>query len=213
MKAFTAVVTLIVLLSACFSPCYAEDFQLRNSILFGDDIKTIKGKETLSFDSQYENIIWYKGTVAGLDNTSVRYEFDETNGGLVDMQYAFQSNSSKSISDANYKTVHDSLIRQYGQPLSYEHTIYSSVIAHYVAQLMPAQEKGGGASLTDWIGWVVDCDGYSVKIDLIKYAVKRNKSSAIEYAFDVGYKYFTQKDIDEKTEKKQQENSEVDGDL
>ena len=90
MRNFCSLVLVFILLFVSYT-AFAEEFTLRNGIVFGDTLEAVKQKETLTIQSDSEdktNNVWFDGTIAGMDG-SVRFDFNEDSGKLTDMLYSF----------------------------------------------------------------------------------------------------------------------------
>ena len=112
MKRVTSLVLVCILLFGCLSGAIAEDFQLRNGIQFGDDLETVKSKETLTIQdgsTDKTNKVWFDGKIAGIEG-SVRYDFDEETGKLIEMLYIFDETTSKDTVDSNYTTLYQRIL-------------------------------------------------------------------------------------------------------
>ena len=113
MKRVTSLVLVCILLFGCLSGAIAEDFQLRNGIQFGDDLETVKSKETLTIQdgsTDKTNKVWFDGKIAGIEG-SVRYDFDEETGKLIEMLYIFDETTSKDTVDSNYTTLYHTILK------------------------------------------------------------------------------------------------------
>lgn len=213
-------ICLIVMVSMLFSQfALAEEFSLRNGIVFGDTLDEVKQKETLPIESSSEDKtdkVWFEGTIAGMEG-SVRFDFDEETGKLTDMLYSFDSKSDRDFIDSDYSTLYKSLNRKYGTPLgNTSGSLYiitgpaienaATIIALYKYLLE------GTGDFRDYDEWVVEADGYKVKIDLVSYYV-RDSDYKYSYYNAVSYHYFTDDDYTAAIEGKLEENAAVDNDL
>ena len=171
---------------------------------------------TIQDDSKDKtNNIWFSGKIAGIQG-SVRYTFDEESNGLIDMQYSFDSKTNKDFIDADYSTLYKSLVRKYGNPLGNTGGSFNLITGSayddsllYIAFYMLLD---GAGDLRDYDEWIVNCDGYNVKIDLISYYV-RNKNFDYTYHNKLSYHYFTDQDRLNALNDKLEENATVDNDL
>ena len=194
-----------------------EDFQLRNGIVFGDTMDIVKQKETLpEINYENESELQYEGTIAGIDG-SVEYYFDEENGKLTDMLYSFSAYSSRDFMNSDYSKLKESLLRKYGTPLG---NIGGDL---YLITGKAPDEFGafvgtyifffnGDGDYVDYDEWIVNCNGYNVKIDLIS-AYARDKSYNYHYEINLSYHYYTDADYMDEVQKIQEENAAVDNDL
>ncbi len=218
MKHIISIVLVCILFLGCINVAAAEEFQLRNGIHFGDDLETVKSKETLPIRNSSKddtNDVWFDGKIAGIEG-SVRYTFDEENKGLIDMQYSFDSNSNKDFIDSGYSTLYNSLVRKYGKPLGNTggnfDMITGSAFDSCVQTIALYMYLSGTGDLRDYDEWIVECDGYNVKIDLISY-YRRSKDYDYYYQNVMSYHYFTDQDRLDAINKKMEENAAVDNDL
>ena len=214
--------TILLLLTAMIvfscQHCLAEDFVLRNGILFGDSFDTIKQKETLTFYSEEDDKseLQYKGKIAGIDGR-VFYYFDIETGKLTDMLYKFDSESSKDPIDADYSTLYSSLVRKYGTPLGNTggslNIITGKAIesgAGYIG--FYKYLLNGDGNYRDYDEWIVETDDGSVKIDLFSFYVRSKDYDYYFYNY-LSYHYFTIDDLANALQEKIDENTAIDNDL
>jgi len=218
MKRVTSLVLVCILLFGCLSGAIAEDFQLRNGIQFGDDLETVKSKETLTIQdgsTDKTNKVWFDGKIAGIEG-SVRYDFDEETGKLIEMLYIFDETTSKDTVDSNYTTLYQSLVRKYGNPLGNTggsiYTIIGSVFEYWALHKWLTELLDGKNDYRDYDEWIVNCDGYNVKIDLVSW-YDRDSSFNYTYTNGISYHYYTDEDLLNKIQEKMDENAAVDSDL
>ena len=217
MKKLVAVfLVLVMAVNLCGMAC-ADEFKLRNGILFGDTIDDIVAKEkTLTRESDTSNS--FKGKIAGYSDAECTFGFDD-DGKLVTMNYSFSSDICTSRDKMNevYKTIYESLNRQYGSPLGYTggscYLITGPAFTSMAVWVYWLGELDGCAGdYTDYDEWVVDADGYHVKIDMISYYYRDNKYN-YQYMVNVSYKMFTDDEYAEALSEKQGEREEVDNDF
>ncbi len=196
-----------------------EEFQLRNGIVFGDTLDVVKEKETGTIQDgsvDKTNAVWFTTPIAGMDG-SVRYDFDEETGKLTDMLYSFESTTDKDAVDNDYSKLKSSLVRKYGSPLGNTggslHLITGLAI-EYSASIIGLYRYllEGGGDFRDYDEWIVDCNGYNVKIDLTSYYV-RTKDYDYTYYNNISYHYYTDEDYLNALQEKQDENAAIDNDL
>lgn len=167
---------LIVYLVLFSSIGIAEDFTIHSGVMFGDTKEDVSAKETLTFKkfNEDKNIFEYGGTVAGIDNTTIYYYFDNDNK-LIDVFYAFPDSRSIGINNviAEYEQLAEALKSKYGNPIDTDSTVYELVCGKYYSIIkendafhikMGHPESNANR---EHIAWVVPYDGYNVKIDLI----------------------------------------------
>ena len=217
MKKLILVVLLVILAMSVLSISYAEeDFKLRNGILFGDTIETIMEKEN-TLTRQGEDSNWFDGKIAGYNNESCGFYFDD-DGKLVSMDYSFTKNctSRESMNDV-YSKLYQSLNRQYGKPKGNTggttYIITGPAIDRMALSVyLLGSLDGYKGDYLDYDEWVIECSGYSVKIDLISYYY-RNEDYDYTYCVDLSYHKFTDADLDAAINEKREEQNEVDSDL
>lgn len=214
------VLCLLVLVSMLFSgSALADEFVLRNGIVFGDTLDIVKQKETLTIQSSSEdkdNNVWFDGTIAGMEG-SVRFDFDEETGKLTDMLYSFDSKTDKDFVDNDYSTLFQSLSRKYGTPLGNSGGslhIITGLAIEYPATIIGLYRYliEGAGDFRDYDEWVVEADGYKVKIDLSSYYV-RDKDYNYTYYNALSYHFFTDADYAAAIKGKMEENAAIDNDL
>ncbi len=195
-----------------------EVFQLRNDILFGDTLEIVKQKETLPIQSgsaDSTNDVWFTGTIAGMDGR-VCYSFNEETGGLTDMHYEFSTSSGKESNDNTYKKLSDGLIRKYGEPLNNPdgslYIITGKAFEHVSILMAVLRMLSGRGDILDYDEWIVDCEGYHVKIDLVSYYGWTSSTGNIYYS-SVSYHYYTDEEVMDELQKKTDENAAIDNDL
>jgi len=195
-----------------------DEFTLRNSIQFGDDSETVIKKETLEFESESKQklelmgnefrdsyIDTKEGTIAGIDGGSARYYFLDDS--LVEMSYTFQNFDEKADMEASYSTLYDGLVRKYGKPLNNKNETIHAITTASLENAIALTSAFNG-DYTDYDEWVVDCGDYKVKIDIIEFTMGDSY-----YHINLGYRKFTDEDIDRFLEEKQRQQDIVDQDL
>lgn len=204
-----------------------EDFVLRNGILFGDSMEDVLSKETFTIDkivdtveednnSQYPyTITTKKGTLAGINDSTITYKFNREKQ-LREVVYSFRSSSYKDFIDSDYNSVNSGLIRKYGKPLGYSngdcYVFTGSALenAALVAYLYDMMGKYG--DLRDYDEWDVELDDYHVKIEQVEYYCGL-KYSELSYSHSMSYTYFTDEDLENELNEKQEEKDTVDNDI
>lgn len=210
---------LLVFVFAIFmcTTAFADGFTLRNGILFGDKMEDILAKETkLVRESEDSN--WFKGTIAGYSGAKCGFYFDD-DGIMYAMDYSFDSDVCTSRDRVNdvYKTLYDSVVRQYGKPLGNTggtvHLITGPAIDKMAmwVYLLGALD-GNKGDYYDYDEWTLNYDEYHVKIDLISYYY-RDSDYNYSYYVDLSYKKYTDEDFDAALKEKQGEREEVDSDI
>ena len=218
MKQIISILLTAILLLGCCVSALAEEFQLRNGIMFGDTLEAVKSKETLTIQSSSvdkTNNVWFDGKIAGMDG-SVRFDFDEETGKLTEMLYSFKTRSTKDSVDSEYSTLYQSLVRKYGNPLGNTggnmHLITGEAIESAATIIALYMIIGGTGDFRDYDEWIVDCGSYNVKIDLISYYY-RTKDYDYTYGNKLSYHYYTNEDYLSAIQDKLNENAAIDNDL
>ena len=203
MKRMVCLMLVMLVLAGMGIFASADDFQLRNGILFGDSEEEIRNKETLEIgesssserDDGTKYIYSDEGMIAGFDDANVNYYFKDNE--MYDMEYEFYTDKE------NYKTIYDTLYKNLSK--KYGNSIKALDDGHFVkteAQNMDnyfilavAAYGGGIADLSDVDEWVVKCDDYYVKIEMrySYYAFKSSKDLA--YTVYVDYMKYTNDDL------------------
>ena len=219
-KSLVLLLALVLLMFISVNAFSENDFQLHNGVLFGDTLETVKAKEegTLTIQSDSEektDKVWFDGTIAGMEG-SVRFDFDEKTNTLTDMLYSFDSSSNKDSIDNQYSKLRDSLIRKYGTPLGNTggtlHAITGTAIEYAATLILLYQYIEGDGDLRDYDEWIVDSNGYHVKIDLVS-VYYRTKNYDYTYLNSLSYHYYTDEDLINYLNEKQAENDIIDNDL
>ena len=194
-----------------------SEFKLRNGILFGDTMETILEKET-TLKRESEDSQWFKGRIAGYEGAECGFILDD-DGKLADMTYSFGDDVCTSRDSMNevYKTLFSSLNRLYGKPIGNTggttHLITGNAIDRMsIFVYLLGSLDGYSADYTDYDEWIVDCDEYHVKIDLISYYY-RDSNYNYSYRVDLSYHRFTDEDLQKAMDEKNGKQQEVDNDL
>lgn len=209
----------VLLALSCMSFALADDdFTLRSGIKFGDTMEDILAKETTLVRTTDESNFTFTGKIAGYDDAGCIFYFDD-DGKLIDMDYTFINLcTSKDTTNDVYKKLYQSLVRQYGSPLGNTNGSCNLItgkamenMALWVYFFVPLMDNFAG-NYIDYDEWIVEADGYSVKIDLISYYV-RDATYKYQYFLDLSYHYFTDADVEEARNEKQSAQAEIDSDL
>lgn len=217
-RCFSILLTLILIIGICPSVLADDGFTLRNGILFGDTMDTILGKETkLTRESDDSN--WFKGSIAGYSGAECGFYFDDDDK-LESMCYNFGSSvcgSSRDTTDSVYKTLYDSVTRQYGKPLGNTGGKCYIITGPAVEQMsvwvyLFGSLDGCKGDYIDYDEWTLPFDDYNVKIDLISYYY-RNKDYEYSYYVSLSYHKYTDADVDTQIQEKQDERDAVDVDI
>lgn len=211
-----AIILAVMLLSLVGTGFAEEDFSLRNGMHFGDTMDTIKGLETLELSSESDTTLFFgRGMIAGLDNSQVRYHFNE-DGYLDDMRYDFPNKNSRDSIRTDYDSINSGLSRNYGTPLGNTggslYLITGSAIDSCATSVVLYQLMSGTGDIIDYDEWVIDKGNYSIKIDHIMWYI-RDKNYDYTYHHSLSYHYFTNEDLSNAVQEKIDENAAIDSDL
>lgn len=196
MKKIVAVLLAAVLALAACSALAAGDFPLRDGIRFGDTLDDINRKITLTLEDGSKgktNKVWYTGDIAGIHGEA-RFDFDESTGELTDMLYTFETKEQLPPTQSEYNLLREGLIRKYGEPLNNpdgkRHEVTGTAFEHAETLIrLWTQMLSGGGEILNYEEWIVEADGYSVKIDLVCYHY-RNSGDTLYYSNDISYHCF-----------------------
>lgn len=209
-----SVVAVFMLVLCLTVPAFADEFTLRSGIHFGDTIEDIVAKETtLTRTSETSNS--FTGKIAGISDSTCDFVFDDNNG-LISMVYEFDC-FSKDILNTNYKTLYDSLVRKYGKAEGNTGGNCELITGPAITRMalwvyLFGELDGWSADYYDYDEWIVDCDNYHVKVDLVSYYY-RNSDYEYTYTIDLSYHKYTDADYQEALNDKKNEQEEVDNDL
>ena len=218
MKKFVPLLILSFVLICLVGNAIGDEFQLRNGINFGDTLDVIKQKETMDFESVTDDntMAWFKGGKIGGIDGQVRFGFKDGTGKLTDMLYAFDKKEEKDYVDSEYSKLKNSLVRKYGDAIGNSggslHIITGDAFDYSATIIMLYQYIKGAGDFRDYDEWVVYCDDYNVKIDLVSYYY-RTKDYDYSYQNLISYHYFTNNDYLDAIKEKQDENDAIDNDL
>ena len=214
-RIISALLCLSILLTLPLSSL-AEEFTLRNGIMFGDTMDDILAKEkTLTRKEDDSN--WFTGKIAGYNDADCGFYFD-AEGKLKSMDYDF-SNSCTSRESTNevYKKLYNSLVRQYGKAKGNTGGSCELITGPAMTNmaiwvyLLGSMDKCAG-DYYDYDEWVIDTNGYHVKIDLISYYY-RDSDYEYSYFCDLSYHMYTDQEYADELQQKRDEQNEVDDDL
>ena len=225
---FGAVVSISVLTIGLASAAYAGEteaatdvFTLRNGITFDDNVEDVKSKETLKVKEERDeetnkpSLSVENATVAGIDDTTILYLFDDDER-LQEMSYRFDSTDFQDIMLSNYEDLYDGLVRKYGEPLGYtngdSYLIVSDAFELAAFMYMFFDMGGGVGDYDKYAEWVVEGPDYNVKIDIMGFHYGSSYSD-VSYNLYLSYRRFTDDELKEKQQEKQDKRDTVDNDL
>ncbi len=191
---------MLVCLSAPVS-AGSEPFELRNGIVFGDSLGTVKQKENFPIEQNQEektNAVWFQGRMDNGHNAEIRYDFDENTGMLTDLLYAYEYSADINAIKSEYSMLVLDLIGKYGLPLDFSDGSVSIITGAAFEQagflIYIFTSSAGTGELLDYDEWIVPCDGYYVKIDLVSCAYGNGNAAECRYQNLASYHYFTDAD-------------------
>lgn len=221
MKKWLALLMACMMLMGC-ACASAEEFSLRNGVMFGETMEQVKAKETLAVNDELgdeHNLYTVKGTVAGISNVNLWYRFDETTGELYDVRWELPNVTSADTNDSNYDKLYDAMVKKYGKPLGFSdgncYIITGSALSGAVTLTMLYSElfDNGVGDLLGYAEWDIDVgNGNHVKLEIAKYYYGTSYSTR-EYSINVGYSCFTDADLEEARQEKRNETDAVMNDI
>lgn len=166
-------------------------FTLRNGIRFGDSKDTVRKEEVFSLDKTSSSTFAGKGNIAGYDNSTVVYHFDDSNR-LTEIVYWFEDTKDQNLSRDRYETIYNGLAKKYGAPLDIAegefYPLTTSAFDYYNNTAAIVAFTGRIAELERYDEWLVpDGDG-SVKIDLVSTCY--GSADSLNYILHLAYKHF-----------------------
>ena len=119
--------------------------------------------------------------------------------------------------DSDYSKLKEGLLRKYGTPLGNTDGFFYLITgkALYQSNVILSTDSfffNGDGDFADYDEWIVNCNDYNVKIDLISF-YSRRKGYDYQYKLHLSYRYYTDVDYLDKLQKKQEENAAIDNDL
>ena len=222
MKKVLSVFLALQMLLMIAYPALAEgEFVLRNDIRFGDTMAQVRAKETLGIaeDEGDEDTFWTNhGKVAGFDDVQVMYNFDE-NGKLYEVKWVLSNRTNADSSDTDYSKLEKAMREKYGTTLGLTngdcYIITTSALESAVTLygLYTMLFDNGVGDMRDYDEWDYEySNGHHVKIELAQYYYGASYSER-EYGINVGYKYFSDADLEAARQEKQAESSAVMNDI
>ncbi len=210
---------LTVMLIVLSLPSLAEDFTLRNGIQFGETMEQVKAKETLGVNANNADETHFetqKGTVAGFDDVSIIYTFDEDNQ-LNEVIWCLSITTSKDTTDIEYEKLENALKNKYGTPLGYSggdcYIITGKALTGAISFIGLYKLLDGVGDYCKYAEWDYEyTEGNHVKIEIIQYYFGENYSKR-NYQVRVGYKYFSDEDLAEAMQEKQEDNEKIMNDI
>lgn len=220
-KVFALFLTLCLLLVMVTSVIAEDKFSLRCNIHFGDTMDEVKAKETLGFDKETEDTLeTSKGILGGVDGSYIRYCFKD--GKLTEALWFLNAGSygsySQDVVKNDYSKIHDALIQKYGSPLGYTngdcHIITGGGIDGVANLTYLSQALGGGGDVLDYDEWIVNSEGTEkVKIDMAFGYYYYDSILNKKYVFQLSYKAFTEEDVNNALQEKEDANSAILNDI
>ncbi|MDO4492525.1 MAG: hypothetical protein Q4C53_01410 [Clostridia bacterium] len=212
----------VLLVLAMAFPAFAEEFALRNGILFGDKKEVVFQKEkTLKRESSDSN--WFQGKIAGYVGASCGFYFDNEDK-LESVCYSFGPAVCYNSDEMNsvYKTLTESLKRKYGNPIGNTGGLVEPITGPAFESLKEWYDimykfwDNGAVDYINYDEWAVDCGNYNVKIDIVSFYVRKENYN-YQYFVYVSYHKYTEDDYKEAANeaamKANKEREEVDNDM
>lgn len=219
MKKCILLLSIVLMTMLLLVPACADDvFSLRNGIQFGDTKEQVRAKETIEID-EYScsdtRIKTKKGTVAGIDDVYVTYEFSDDNK-LIEVTWSCMKFSDdlfgKEYIDSSYDKIKSAMQSKYGEPLPTSNGNFYVIRGSVSNAALYGPLLDRKYSLRDYAEWDYEYQaGEHVKIEIVKdwwYSTSFNT-----YALQVGYKHFTSEDLDNARQEKESKNKEVLNDI
>ena len=170
-----------------------SEFQLRNGILFGDSMPSVKSKETFpARNSGGKDYLSYYGDINN-NEADICFHFDES-GKLYDVNYFFLFRNENDC-ETNYSFLYEEIIQKYGAPLEKTDSTYPIVGSAYdtFAEMKERNESFGGECTRErYDEWIIDDANGHVKIDLLSYHA--NSKYSDNYATVLSYRHYTDDD-------------------
>lgn len=217
-KILSMIMAMLLLWSFAISAFAEDEFILRNGIRFGDTKENVRAKETIAIAEEKEdaNEIWtIEGIVAGIEKVKIVYIFDEKDK-LIEVRWQLPEKTNSDSSDNDYFKLKKAMTEKYGIPLG------NTSGDCYIITTTALSGAAGWVSLCAMIG-VGDIANYDewnyeyqnnqhVKIDLVQFYSGANYSSR-QYDIWVGYKHFTDEELNTAKQEKEEENAAVLNDI
>ena len=219
MKKCILLLSIVLMTMLLLVPACADDvFSLRNGIQFGDTKEQVRAKETIEID-EYScsdtRIETKKGTVAGIDDVYVTYEFSDDNK-LIEVTWICTMFSDdlfgKEYIDSSYDKIKSAMQSKYGEPLPSSNGDFYVIRGSVSNGALYGPLFGKKYSLRDYAEWDYEYQtGEHVKIEIVKNWMYITDFTA--YEIHVGYKHFTSEDLDNARQEKESKNKDVLNDI
>ena len=220
MKKMLSIIMAMLLLWSFTVAAHAEnEFVLRNGIQFGDTKEEVRAKETIEINEEEgnENQIWTKeGNVAGFEGVNLLYVFDDEDK-LIEVKWQLPESSYSDTSDSIYSKMKKALSEKYGTTLGYTNGDFYIITTTAVtgAAVFAGTYKlvGKYGDLRDYDEWDYEYqNGQHVKIDLIQFYTGATYNS-LQYRVWIGYKHFTDEELNAAKQEKEEQNAAVLNDI
>ena len=159
-------------------------FSIRNGIVYGDSINTVKEKEELGIaEETSSSLTTIEGTIASIANSTITYSFS-ADGSLYDVLMDFGVHIGKPQQAISaYNTVFEALCDKYGEPfgqnLSTWYVIYGSAVEDYSRNASFLKNIGLTPALQGSAQWILRYEDINVKIDLLRHGPNGPNSSDV----------------------------------
>ncbi len=218
-KMLSMLMTMLLLWSFAGAAHAENEFVLRNGIQFGDTKEEVRAKETIAINEEEgdEQSLWTEeGSVAGFEEVVICYVFDDEDK-LIEVKWQLPESYYSDTSDSIYSKMKKALSEKYGTPLGYTNGDFYIIttIAVTGAAVFAGTYKlvGKYGDLRDYDEWDYEYqNGQHVKIDLIQFYTGATYNS-LQYRVWIGYKHFTDEELNAAKEEKQEENAAVLNDI
>lgn len=219
-KLLSTIMAMLLLWSFAVSAHAENEFVLRNGIQFGDTKEQVRAKETIAIDEKKskEDSLWTEeGDVAGFEGVTILYRFDDEDK-LIEVKWTMPHRTSSDTSNSDYEKLENAFQQKYGTPLGYSNgewyiiTTKAFENAVLVVTLVPSVDESG--AISHYSEWDYEYQkGQHVKIELVQYYIKNNNIGGAIYMFEVGYKYFTDEELNAAKQEKEEKNAAVLNDI
>ena len=163
-------VLIFFLISIVFSASssLAESFELRNGITFNSSREEIKAKEQLPLQREAKKWIRFgPGTIAGIENSTVEYDFNDENH-MTNIHISLNLKQSQFGWISAFNDVNLILQKKYGDPidLDFEEMYpYRGKGAETLEQLIEVTVAFGGSYEYLYNEWAIETDEGLIKIE------------------------------------------------
>lgn len=221
-KLLSTIMAMLLLWSFAVSAHAENEFVLRNGIQFGDTKEQVRAKETIAIneerseDEEDLGHLWTeKGNVAGFEDVIILYTFDEKDK-LIEVKWCLPMRSNSDSSDNDYSKLKKAMSEKYGTPLGYTngdcYIITTDTLTNAYTFVGLNKMLDMPSDIRDYDEWDYEYqNGQHIKIDLVQFYITYTNSR--EYDFWVGYKHFTDEELNAAKQEKEEKNAAVLNDI